>query len=511
MKRKRQTAGLKNLSPALAYKLGKISQAELKSLTAAGTSNLIPWSGVIGYENRLTGDGRLIQTNALELGHVPVPFRFVGSDVGAHDGATYVGIVETAERREGGEIFGTGFIDPETPDGAEMERRARKNGNLPFGVSMDLDDISFEIRVAKEIVEEQEAMSDMLFAKSEDESEDESEEESDTDDEGRVTVFEMNSSDEVMVMTTAGLRGLTGVDIPAFVGAEITLELDSDGIEESTDEDNPEDEETEEVEEDEEQTEEADALVAAAAPLAPPADWFRDPGLTEPTPLTVSEDGRIYGHIAAWNTCHTAFDICTTPPVSHSDYAYFRTGSVMLDNGQEVAVGRITLDTLHAHRTASATATLAHYENTGKAVGEVVAGEDAHGIWISGALRSTVDEETKRVLRASPLSGDWRKIGGNLELVAVLAVNSPGFPIPRPNGLVASGSLVSLVASGMVAPAQVIAPGAPGALSTADLRYLKRLADRERKADAGRIAEAEALANRVKAIELTNRVRAITT
>jgi hypothetical protein len=80
------------------------------------------------------------------------------------------------------------------------------------------------------------------------------------------------------------------------------------------------------------------------------------------------------------------------------------------------------------------------------------------------------------------LSGDWRRIGGNLELVAALAVNVPGFPVPRPRGLVASGSMQSLVAAGMLPPRKVKRPGTPGALSLDDLRYLKKLAARE-KAD----------------------------
>lgn len=58
------------------------------------------------------------------------------------------------------------------------------------------------------------------------------------------------------------------------------------------------------------------------------------------------------------------------------------------------------------------------------------------------------------------LSGDWRgmKVGGrsNLELVGILAVNVPGFPVPRPQVLVADGldmeeePRLALVAAGIV-------------------------------------------------------------
>jgi hypothetical protein len=228
--------------------------------------------------------------------------------------------------------------------------------------------------------------------------------------------------------------------------------------------------------------------------MEPPLDWFKDPGLQEPTPLTITPDGRVFGHLAVWGTCHTAYTgQCVEPPHSPSDYAYFRTGAVLTAEGSEVPVGRITLDTMHAGRTLSATDTLAHYEHTGKGAADVAAGEDVFGIWLAGSLRPGLNADKVRTLRASPISGDWRRIGGQLELVAALAVNSPGFPVPRPQGLVASGAMQSLVASGMLQPA-VLDDTALG-LSAEDLRYLKTLAGRERS----RVqSEAEGLAARVR-------------
>jgi hypothetical protein len=82
----------------------------------------------------------------------------------------------------------------------------------------------------------------------------------------------------------------------------------------------------------------------------------------------------------------------------------------------------------------------------------VAAGEDEHGIWISGAVRASATPEQIAALRGSALSGDWRTIRGHLELVAALAVNVPGFPIPR-IGLAASGGKQSaLVAAGIAIP-----------------------------------------------------------
>jgi hypothetical protein len=178
-----------------------------------------------------------------------------------------------------------------------------------------------------------------------------------------------------------------------------------------------------------------------------------------------------------------------------------------------VRTGKITMGTKHASTKPgiSAAMAIAHYENTGNVVADVRAGEDKHGIWVAGALRSTVSPVQVRELRAAPLSGDWRRMGGGLEMVAALSVNVPGFPVPRPHGLVASGEVQSMVAAGMVPPVSVIPPGAEGALSLDDLRYLKRLAQRERR-DAERAAlndltSADQLARRVRASSLAMRVR----
>jgi hypothetical protein len=190
--------------------------------------------------------------------------------------------------------------------------------------------------------------------------------------------------------------------------------------------------------------------IVASAPVAPPAEWFRDPGFSGPTKVRV-EDDRIFGHLATWGTCHIGFGEgrCVQPPVSHAKYAYFATGTILADDGTEFAVGTITMDGPHADKRLSGRAAAAHYDVTCFGVADVAVGEDEFGIWISGAMRPGVSDEAKRVLRASSLSGDWRKLGGELELVAALAVNVPGFPIVETH-LAASGCPDSLIATGLV-------------------------------------------------------------
>jgi hypothetical protein len=192
---------------------------------------------------------------------------------------------------------------------------------------------------------------------------------------------------------------------------------------------------------------EADAVTASGGPLAPPAAWFDNPALTEPTPLRVDDDGRVFGHLAAWGSCHTGYPgRCVTPPRSLSGYSLFRVGAVRTAEGDDVAVGHITLGGGHADLRADTAAALAHYDDAGTAVADVAAGEDEHGIWVAGALRPDVTPEQVRALRAAPLSGDWRRHGSGLELVAALAVNVPGFPVVR--SVAASGAPLALVAAG---------------------------------------------------------------
>jgi hypothetical protein len=174
------------------------------------------------------------------------------------------------------------------------------------------------------------------------------------------------------------------------------------------------------------------ALAAAGGPPLPPASWFADPDLIGPTPLTVTDDGRLFGHLATWGTCHVGIaGKCVTPPRSTCDYSLFHVGVQRTAEGGDVAVGTIVLGTTHADLTAGLVDTMTHYAHTGSAVAAVAAGEDSHGIWVAGALLPGVTDEQVATLRRAPLSGDWRNVGGSLELVAALAVNVPGFPIGR--------------------------------------------------------------------------------
>jgi hypothetical protein len=174
------------------------------------------------------------------------------------------------------------------------------------------------------------------------------------------------------------------------------------------------------------------SLVAAAAPLHPPKAWFTDPKLSGKTKIQVTPDGRVFGHLGTWDACHLTFaNTCVTVPRSKRGYADFHVGTTKTAEGELVDTGVLTVDTGHADTTVSlVSAVKSHYDNTGTKAAIVRAGEDQYGVWIAGALAPGVDtEEMGQKLRQAPLSGDWRRIGGGLELVAALGVNRPGFAI----------------------------------------------------------------------------------
>ena len=450
------------------------------------------WEGVIAREGEMTGDGRLIEDGALRWDDLPIPLRVAFKDVGGHDGAEVCGRIETVERREGGDIYATGTFDLGSAVGAEAFRQVSEQ--MSNGVSIDTDDVTFRIM----------AKADMPEADVADSGNDS---DGEADPEGRVKVAAMSSSDELTVIESARLRAATLVAVPAFATARVYAAGQAPGTSETS-------ELGENVDSEEKMARTAgddrlsrDSLTAAAIPTAPPEAWFKDPALTGPTALVVEDDGRVYGHIAAWGTCHIGqIGKCVEPPTSPSNYAYFRTGALRTAEGTSVAVGHLTMGTGHAGPRDSANAAAEHYDNTGTVFADVAAGEDAYGIWVAGSLRPGITAEQVRVARSAPISGDWRTIRGSLELVGALAVNVPGFPVPRPQGLLASGEVKSLQASGVVAHDDSAArashpsngPIGANGLTLGDISYLKRLAESERRRDLERASAADKMRARVE-------------
>ena len=66
--------------------------------------------------------------------------------------------------------------------------------------------------------------------------------------------------------------------------------------------------------------------MVAAGTWNPPAAWFDTPEPDYPVPLTITDEGHVFGHLAEWQTCHIGFDACVTAPPSNAGYSFFHTG-----------------------------------------------------------------------------------------------------------------------------------------------------------------------------------------
>lgn len=367
------------------------------SFTAAAPPNAERWTALLVPEGVETSDKREIQLGALFWRDPPLPLMLqTETDVG-HMGAELAGTISEITR-DGSRISGSGPFD--NSDAGRQAIQVLLDRDR-YGLSVDLGE--FE---ADQVCLKEDAEGDCVDAK--------------------------------LIVTRGEIIGATMTPFPAFAEAYISLDLGK-----------------------------TEPVAAAASPqplipIDPPAEWFMNPQLDEPTPLTITDEGEVFGHAASWGTCHIGIHgACVTPPRSRSGYAFFQTGETRVADCDcdGVSTGVITMGTGHADVSSSTTWEIAkgHYDHSGFAVADVAMGEDESGPWFHGALRPGVTPEQIRQLRGAALSGDWRPIGGAQELVALLAVNVPGFPIPRPKvAIAASGAPAALVAAGIVAPRETV-------------------------------------------------------
>lgn len=401
---------------------GSNEEPDEQSMDYAGDT--AAWEGVLAVEGIVTGDGREFAPDSLTWADLPVPLRWNIED--SHGGeartkAVNVGRIDKVWR-DGEKIMGAGVLDLSDDNG----RRAfdKIKGQFLRGVSIDADSI---------------AEADVEFVWPEDANA--GAEGGDEDD-----LFEMLFAQPEKVIYHGGrIRAATLVDIPAFAEAYIAL-LDEAGAVVAGGQPVG----AEAIKAAEPVPVRPRAVTASVTELwRPPAEWFTDPKLSLPTPITITDEGRIYGHAAQWGTCHIGQEGTCIQPPREDAHPYYRTGEVVCEGGERMAVGQITVGTGHAPLNMGASPAAEHYDNTGTAVADVAVGNDQHGIWIAGSVRPGVDPlKVYELQAAGQVSGDWRRIGGQLRLVGLLAVNVPGFPVPKMRARVASGQPQALVAAG---------------------------------------------------------------
>lgn len=401
----------------------------IEDVPESGTPDGRPVTVYVVVEGMRTSDGRFITPGSLTHRALPLPILGLRTNTeSGHTGAEVFGRIDTLTRvpgpdltnRQTGEPFpegtfvwvGTGSVRAGHDLTNDMEA-----GYLT-GNSVDLSEVEY----------------DLIWSDVED---------GDEDGDGGVLVSEVTE----IRFTQGVIAGTTVCPFPAF--AEAYIELDGNPITPATD-----------------VTGEplvasvimhppaGDSLVASATDDAdlPPASWFTNPNLPGPTRVQADTTGRISGHLALWNVAHIGFDGREVyAPRSHRGYTDFMLYDTLAidEDGErvEVAFGHLTMGGGHAGSGLGPREAAAHYDNACTRVARVAVGEDEFGVWVSGQVRPELTLRERRDLNESQLSGDWRRIGGGLELVAALAVNAPGFPVPRSR--VASAGVLSLVAAGV--------------------------------------------------------------
>jgi len=385
------------------------------------------WHAVVLLEGLRTGDHRAIRPMALEFRDLPLPL-WAQARNSSHFDAPLVGSIETLERVEWDAvpgvqlIMGTGTFDLGGTEGQEAARLVRDQV-LRWG-SADIDVFASEVMGTPPWAEDG---LDIILGGA------------DVEDwweeitSGRVAGFTLHPHPAFQQCVVA----------PDSVELEIPAPIETEGAT-------------------------LPGLIAASTPAEPPSGWFADPSLDAPTPLRVGDDGRVWGHIATWRTCHTGLlrSGCTRPPRSSLNYEPFHSGGFVQTDSGAVRVGHLTMDGGHAELPFDARRTRRHYDDSTTVWANVRAGEDALGIWVAGAVAPGITTEQIMRARSLAVSGDWRAWpGAGLELIAALSVPVPGFPVSmaagaeqmvevRPRARLVDDEPMALVAAGMLAPAR---------------------------------------------------------
>lgn len=471
-----------------------------------------PFSNVFAGEGVQTGDGRIITPNALRTMGRPTGIRWMLKELGwGHQGAVDLpGAIESWERVPGpGErtdLVASGWIDDELPHGAELA--AHLDSGAPMGVSVDLDDVTVEV-VDTQVVPVDDVIeirasagrrralarfdrydlqlgSSPIRRHARPTAVTAAAGEGDVDGE----IWWTFSMDEVLERIIDGrLRTATAVGIPAFDFAELTLGAAQAAAG------------TPDVEADSEEADDLDVaasarrfssglvpvdcamaaeirtVTAGGGPVAPPSSWFEVPEPDTLTPLTVTADGQVYGHVWASGACHSASTpgSCLLAPRSSEGLPWFHVGYVVTAEGRPLPTGTLTIGGGHADDRLGAVAAREQYDDVATAWADVRVTEGRFGGWACGAARPGLTDTQLRAIRGSVPSGDWRGVGGRSELIGVHQVNRPGYPVAR---LDPAGQPLAIVAAGALAAGEWTQESGPTVAAWTELAdQVRRLRD----------------------------------
>ncbi len=370
------------------------------TITTADADTELPFTALAWVEGRWTGDGRFVMTDAISWeGILPMPLTVNHAGV-----ETVIGRVDELARTPGATgderfVMARGVLDTATALGPDMETLIRSR--YVRGVSMELD------AVVEGGIDPDTADADMPAG----------------------------SGGWVMVTESGRVRALSVVTTGAF--AEAFIAFDDDMPDEATPPkiDGPEPVARGDMPQDDPD----DVIIVAAAhtivmPQVPPADWFLEPEMIDGG-LTITDEGRVYGWLAPANVPYSGLVNNFTVPMGNVNYSRWQNRVTVVDDGSRVMTGNLTMGCGHGDtHTTDHQAVRDHYDNSCSLFARLASGENAHGVWIAGALYPGVTGE--QIARAMGLqcSGHWipsTESGYTYDLEAVLLVPVPGFNASR--------------------------------------------------------------------------------
>lgn len=371
---------------------------------------VVLWEGILGFEGEPTDDKRYLMPGEISERELPLPLMIQTVTAEGHMGAELGARIDEiwrSEREDGVvEIWGRGPFDSSEvgKEGArlvEEEFLTRVSLDLAISDAVALDPESFEPLEIEEM-----------------------------------DFFEFVTAD-FLTGLKGSIMGATLVPFSAFPDAKVSIVTASGKVQVLT-------------ASGEMRVVRPKTLVASAGPVKPPREWFEDPKLNELTPLQITKDGRVFGHLADWDGCHTGFQgICVPPFRSASNYSYFNVGEIETAQGDLVPCGKLMFcreGNGHAPIEMTADEASRYYDDATKVGAFVRAGSDRFGTWLAGSIRSDLSDLDIQHLRTHPPSGDWRPVkNGPSELVAAFAVPIPGFPIQRALVASADGEISAII------------------------------------------------------------------
>ncbi|WP_199570538.1 phage minor head protein [Streptomyces murinus] len=184
-----------------------------------------------------------------------------------------------------------------------------------------------------------------------------------------------------------------------------------------------------------------------------PAAWFKEPTAAELPPGSGGvhyADGRIYGWVAQAGEPHAGYPgrKLTIESLGKLDLTHFLRARFQLDDGSTVRAGAFTMNAPHTRDGAECNDAACQFDDTRTVAGIVTVGQNAGGLWFSGAAGPWLSDWDRTVFQGCQPSYHMKQgPGGRWQLRAVLSVPVPGHSSPLLATAVTERSNLALAAS----------------------------------------------------------------